>query len=89
MSLVPHTSVEAVFEDAVLTDLENESEETIGYGDTIDYIAGLSPLCTVLQNVKEGVSSEMMDAIFGDDEVTKMIDDEIAQDDLENEEDED
>mgnify|MGYP007112768551 CR=1 FL=1 len=88
MPLVPHTSVEAVFEDAVLADLEEESEEATEYGEAIDYIAGLSPLEPALQDIKEGVSSEMIDAILGDDEVTKMLDDEIAEDDLENEEDE-
>ena len=31
----------------------------------------------------------MIGALLGDDEVTKMLDDEIAQDDIEEEEDED
>ena len=84
-----YTSVESIFNEAVIEDIEEEAEDASEYGDMIDQLADLSDVNDALRTVSEGVESDMIDALLGDDEVTKMLDDEIAQDDLESEYEED
>ena len=84
-----YNSVESVFNESVIEDIEEEAYEAEEYADAIDTLAGLCEVNNALLYVKEGVSDSMIDALLGDDEVTKMLDDEIAQDDIEEEEDED
>ena len=84
-----YTSVESIFNEAVIEDIEEEAEDASVYGDMIDHLADLSDVNNALRTVSEGVESDMIDALLGDDEVTKMLDDEIAQDDLESEYEED
>ena len=84
-----YTSVESIFNEAVIEDIEEEAEYASEYGDMIDQLADLSDVNDALRTVSEGVESGMIDALLGDDEVTKMLDDEIAQDDLESEYEED
>lgn len=83
-----YNSVESVFNEAVIEDVEDEAYSGAQYGDAIDLLAGMSDIDISLNGVNEGVSSTMVDAILGDDEIIKMIDDEIAQDDSEYKEDE-
>lgn len=83
-----YNSVESVFNEAVIDDVEDEAYSASQYGDAIDILAGMSDIDISLRNVSEGVSSSMVDAILGDDEIVKMIDDEIAQDDSEYKEEE-
>lgn len=83
-----YNSVESVFNEAVIEDIEEDAYEAAEYADAIDTLAGLSNLEYELATVNEGVSDSMIQALLGDDEVIRMIDDEIAQDDLEEEEDE-
>ena len=84
-----YTSVESIFNEAVIEDIEEEAADASEYGDMIDQLADLSDVNDALRTVSEGVESDMIDALLGDDEVTKMLDDEIAQDDLESEYEED
>ena len=84
-----YTSVESVFNEAVIEDLEEEALDAAEYGDTIDQLAGLSDVHDALKTVREGVDSEMIDVLLGDEDVMAMVDQDIAQDDLENEEEED
>ena len=80
-----YTSVESIFNEAVIEDIEEEAADASEYGDMIDQLADLSDVNDALRTVSEGVESDMIDALLGDDEVTKMLDDEIAQDDLQSE----
>ena len=80
-----YTSVESIFNEAVIEDIEEEAEDASEYGDMIDQLADLSDVNEALRTVSEGVESDMIDALLGDEEVLDMLDDEIAQDDLENE----
>lgn len=84
-----YTSVESIFNEAVIEDIEEEAEDASEYGDMIDQLADLSDVNEALRTVSEGVESDMIDALLGDEEVLKMLDDEIAQDDLESEYEED
>lgn len=84
-----YTSVESVFNEAVIEDIEEEAEDAAIYGDMIDHLADLLEVNNALRTVCEGVSSDMVESLLGDEEVLKMLDDEIAQDDLENEYEED
>ena len=84
-----YTSVESIFNEAVIEDIEEEAADASEYGDMIDQLADLSDVNAALRTVSEGVESDMIDVLLGDDEVTKMLDDEIAQDDLESEYEED
>ena len=84
-----YTSVESIFNEAVIEDIEEEAADASEYGDMIDQLAGLSDVNDALRTVSEGVESDMIDALLGDEEVLDMLDDEIAQDDLENEYEED
>ena len=84
-----YTSVESIFNEAVIEDIEEEAEYASEYGDMIDQLADLSDVNEALRTVSEGVESDMIDALLGDEEVLKMLDDEIAQDDLESEYEED
>ena len=83
-----YNSVESVFNEAVIDDVEDEAYSASQYGDAIDLLANMSDIDISLRDVSEGVSATMVDAILGDDEIVKMIDDEIAQDDSEYKEDE-
>ena len=83
-----YNSVESVFNEAVIEDIEEDAYEATEYAEIIDTLAGLSDINNQLATVNEGVSDTMIQALLGDDEITKMLDDEIAQDDLEEEEDE-
>ena len=80
-----YTSVESIFNEAVIEDIEEEAADASEYGDMIDQLADLSDVNEALRTVSEGVESDMIDALLGDEEVLKMLDDEIAQDDLESE----
>lgn len=84
-----YTSVESIFNEAVIEDIEEEAADASEYGDMIDQLADLSDVNEALRTVSEGVESDMIDALLGDEEVLKMLDDEIAQDDLESEYEED
>ena len=84
-----YTSVESIFNEAVIEDIEEEAEDASEYGDMIDQLADLSDVNEALRTVSEGVESDMIDALLGDEEVLNMLDDEIAQDDLESEYEED
>ena len=84
-----YTSVESIFNEAVIEDIEEEAEYASEYGDMIDHLADLSDVNDALRTVSEGVESGMIDALLGDEEVLKMLDGEIAQDDLESEYEED
>ena len=83
-----YNSVESVFNEAVIEDIEEDAYEASEYAEIIDTLAGLSDINNQLATVNEGVSDTMIQALLGDDEITKMLDNEIAQDDLEEEEDE-
>lgn len=83
-----YNSVESVFNESVIEDIEEDAYEATEYADAIDTLAGLCDIDNALLCVREGVSDTMIDALLGDDEVMKMIDDHIAQDDIEEEEDE-
>ena len=83
-----YNSVESVFNEAVIEDIEEDAYEATEYAEIIDTLDGLSDINNQLATVNEGVSDTMIQALLGDDEVIRMIDDEIAQDDLEEEEDE-
>lgn len=83
-----YNSVESVFNEAVIEDIEEDAYEATEYAEIIDTLAGLSDIDNQLATVTEGVSDTMIQALLGDDEITKILDDEIAQDDLEEEEDE-
>ena len=80
-----YTSVESIFNEAVIEDIEEEAADASEYGDMIDQLADLSDVNAALRTVSEGVESDMIDALLGDEEVLDMLDDEIAQDDLESE----
>ena len=84
-----YTSVESIFNEAVIEDIEEEAADASEYGDMIDQLADLSDVNAALRTVSEGVESDMIDALLGDAEVLDMLDDEIAQDDLESEYEED
>lgn len=84
-----YNSVESVFNEAVIEDIEEDAYEATEYAEIIDTLAGLSDINNQLATVNEGVSDTMIQALLGDDEITKMLDDEIAQDDLEEEDEED
>ena len=84
-----YTSVESIFNEAVIEDIEEEAADASEYGDMIDQLADLSDVNAALRTVSEGVESDMIDALLGDEEVLKMLDDEITQDDLESEYEED
>ena len=84
-----YTSVESIFNEAVIEDIEEEAADASEYGDMIDQLADLSDVNEALRTVSEGVESDMIDALLGDEEVLKMLDDEITQDDLESEYEED
>ena len=84
-----YNSVESVFNEAVIEDIEEDAYEATEYAEIIDTLAGLSDINNQLATVNEGVSDTMVQALLGDDEITKMLDDEIAQDDLEEEDKED
>ena len=84
-----YTSIESIFNEAVIEDIEEEAADASEYGDMIDQLADLSDVNEALRTVSEGVESDMIDALLGDEEVLKMLDDEIAQDDLESEYEED
>ena len=84
-----YTSVESIFNEAVIEDIEEEAADASEYGDMIDQLADLSDVNAALRTVSEGVESDMIDALLGDEEVLDMLDDEIAQDDLESEYEED
>lgn len=84
-----YNSVESVFNEAVIDDVEDDAYDASQYGDSIDFLAGLTDVDIAMRSVDSGVSDSMVSATLGDDEVVKMLDDEIAQDDIENEEDED
>ena len=84
-----YTSVESIFNEAVIEDIEEEAADASEYGDMIDQLADLSDVNEALRTGSEGVESDMIDALLGDEEVLNMLDDEIAQDDLESEYEED
>ena len=69
-----YTSVEAIFNEAVAEDIEDEAEDAVEYGDIIDSMAGLSDINSVLGTVTDGVSHKMLGIIIGDDEVQEKID---------------
>ena len=69
-----YTSVEAIFNEAVAEDIEDEAEDAVEYGDIIDNMAGLSDINSVLGTVTDGVSHKMLGIIIGDDEVQEKID---------------
>ena len=69
-----YTSVEAIFNEAVAEDLEDEAADVAEYGDIIDSMAGLSDINSVLGTVTDGVSHKMLGIIIGDDEVQEKID---------------
>ena len=83
-----YNSVESVFNEAVIEDIEEEALEASQYGDIIDGLAGLSDIDISLRTVNSGVPDEIVNALIGDDEVMRMVDQEISQDDIEQEEDE-
>jgi hypothetical protein len=68
-----YTSVESVFNEAVIEDIEEEAEDAAGYGDIIDDMAGLSEINDCLRNVDDGVLPDMIPVIIGDDEVMQSI----------------
>ena len=69
-----YTSVEAIFNEAVAEDIEDEAADVAEYGDIIDSMAGLSDINSVLGTVTDGVSHKMLGIIIGDDEVREKID---------------
>ena len=69
-----YTSVEAIFNEAVAEDIEDEAEDAVEYGDIIDSMAGLSDINSVLGTVTDGVSHKMLGILIGDDEVKEKID---------------
>ena len=69
-----YTSVEAIFNEAVAEDIEDEAADVAEYGDIIDSMAGLSDINSVLGTVTDGVSHKMLGIIIGDDEVQEKID---------------
>lgn len=69
-----YTSVEAIFNEAVAEDIEDEAMDASEYGDIIDSMAGLSDINGVLGTVTDGVSPTMLNILIGDDEVKEKID---------------
>ena len=69
-----YTSVEAIFNEAVAEDIEDEAADVAEYGDSIDSMAGFSDINSVLGTVTDGVSHKMLGIIIGDDEVQEKID---------------
>ena len=69
-----YTSVEAIFNEAVAEDIEDEAMDASEYGDIIDSMAGLSDINGVLGTVTDGVSPTMLNVLIGDDEVQEKID---------------
>ena len=69
-----YTSVEAIFNEAVAEDIEDEAADVAEYGDIIDSMAGLSDINSVLGTVTDGVSHKMLGIIIGDDAVQEKID---------------
>ena len=69
-----YTSVEAIFNEAVAEDIEDEAMDAAEYGDIIDSMAGLSDINGVLGTVTDGVSPTMLNILIGDDEVQEKID---------------
>ena len=69
-----YTSVEAIFNEAVAEDIEDEAMDASEYGDIIDSMAGLSDINGVLGTVTDGVSPTMLNILIGDDEVQEKID---------------
>lgn len=69
-----YTSVEAIFNEAVAEDIEDEAADVAEYGDIIDSMAGLSDINSVLGTVTDGVSHKMLGILIGDDEVQEKID---------------
>ena len=69
-----YTSVEAIFNEAVAEDIEDEAADVAEYGDIIDSMAGLSDINSVLGTVTDGVSHKMLGILIGDDEAQEKID---------------
>ena len=69
-----YTSVEAIFNEAVAEDIEDDAADVAEYGDIIDSMAGLSDINSVLGTVTDGVSHKMLGILIGDDEVQEKID---------------
>ena len=69
-----YTSVEAIFNEAVAEDIEDEAMDASEYGDIIDSMAGLSDINGVFGTVTDGVSPTMLNILIGDDEVQEKID---------------
>ena len=69
-----YTSVEAIFNEVVAEDIEDEAMDASEYGDIIDSMAGLSDINGVLGTVTDGVSPTMLNILIGDDEVQEKID---------------
>ena len=74
-----YTSVEAIFNEAVAEDIEDEAMDASEYGDIIDiYVSennnNYSDINGVLGTVTDGVSPTMLNILIGDDEVQEKID---------------
>lgn len=69
-----YASVEAIFNEAVAEDIEDEAMDAAEYGDIIDSMAGLSDINGALGTVTDGVSPTMLNILIGDDEVQEKID---------------
>jgi hypothetical protein len=69
-----YESVEAIFNEAVIEDIEEEALDASEYGDIIDQMAGLSDLDDALRNVDDGVPTVMVNTLIGDKDVEEKID---------------
>jgi hypothetical protein len=68
-----YQSVEAIFNEAVIEDIEEEAYNASEYGDIIDQMAGLDDLDDSLRNVDDGTPSVMVDTLIGDKDVVQKI----------------
>jgi hypothetical protein len=69
-----YESVESIFNEAVIEDIEEEAYEASEYGDIIDQMAGLTDIDDDLKNVTDGTPTVMVNTLIGDKDVVEKID---------------
>jgi hypothetical protein len=68
-----YQSVEAIFNEAVIEDLEEEALDASEYGDIIDQMAGLDDIDDSLKSVTDGTPTVMVNSLIGDKDVIEKI----------------
>lgn len=69
-----YQSIESIFNEAVIEDIEEEALDASEYGDIIDQMAGLSDINDSLRTVQDGTPSTLVNTLIGDKEVIEKID---------------